>query len=169
MIRAAWITGAVPVSSYTGLLLQKNPPESIRSNRTHRRPTIGSSLRRAVKEVLLSIAGFFGLMTAYTIFPVMSRGETLFFFLFFDRKHQMIGTYHEGCLSGRGTETLLRGITPAAAASTSAWAAAPQNRPGPVPGASSRRTCAPPESPSDPPGWCRRTCPGYSTTGSSPH
>ena len=82
MIRAAWITGAVPVSSYTELLLQKNPPESIRSNRTHRRPTIGSSLRRAVKEVLLSIAGFFGLMTAYTIFSGMSRGKTLFFSCF---------------------------------------------------------------------------------------
>ena len=98
----------------------------------------------------------------------VKRGNVVFF-LFFDRKHQMIGTYHEGCLTGRGTETLLRGITPAAAASTSAWAAAPQNRPGPAPGASSRWTCAPPESPSDPPGWCRRTCPGYSTTGSSPH
>ena len=91
MIRAAWITGAVPVSSYTGMLLQKNPPESIRSNRTHRRPTIGSSLRRAVKEVLLSIAGFFGLMTAYTIFSGMSRGKTLFISCFLTGNTKYVG------------------------------------------------------------------------------
>ena len=50
------ITGAEPVSSY---LVRKNPQESIRSDRTHRRSTIGGSLCRAEKEVLLSIAGLY--------------------------------------------------------------------------------------------------------------
>ena len=51
------ITGAEPRPSLLRHAVGENPPESIRSIRTHRRPTIGNSLGRAVKEVLLSVAG----------------------------------------------------------------------------------------------------------------
>jgi len=46
------ITGADPRSSLLGHAVGENPPESIRFNRPRRRPTIGSSLSRALMKVL---------------------------------------------------------------------------------------------------------------------
>lgn len=96
------------------------------------------------------------------------KRKTVVFFLFFDRKHQAGSAYSKAPIPNGGWDAPPQGVMPAAVSSASAWAAVPRNRHGPVLAASSRRTCAPPGSPSDPPGWCRRTSPGCSTTGSSP-
>ena len=94
------------------------------------------------------------------------KRKTVVFFLFFDRKHQLRFSA-EKRPSRMGTDASVQ-LFMHAASSASAWAAAPQSRLLPAPAASLRRTCAPPGSPSDPSGWYRQTCPGCSTTGSSP-